>query len=298
MSTAYLAPPGLENDLREELTDVTHTFGRLIIAKGPRQKVFWVQNVWLDPAFVEIESIGDAAKKLRALQRNWWPYSFQHHRRLDLIRAKLPHIEPKPLAFLAKVPSSPLGSFTLADENTLLYASSCESPMPNGEWNFVEDKLGPPSRAYLKLWEFFTRFGVKPEPSDTCLDLGASPGGWTSVLAGMTKKVIAFDRSELDPKVAALTNVEFIAKDAFKVDLKDYPEASWILSDVVCYPEKLHERVSQLISDFPNKKYVFTVKFQGHNHLEIVRKFGELPGALVHLHANKHELTWTNVIDR
>jgi len=25
--------------------------------------------------------------------------------------------------------------------------------VPNGEIRFVEDRIGPPSRAYLKLWE-------------------------------------------------------------------------------------------------------------------------------------------------
>jgi len=298
IQTAYLAPPALEDELRKELVDVTHQFGRLMVAKGPRQRVFWTQNVWLNPVFVEIESIGDAAKKLRAIQRNWWPYNFAHHRRIELIQSKLPHLAPKPIEFLAKVPSSPMGSYTLVAENTLLFASECESATPNGEWNFTEDKINPPSRAYLKLWEAFTRLGIKPGPTDTCLDLGASPGGWTWVLAKLAKKVVAFDRSELDPKVSALPNVTFVAQDAFKVNLADYPDASWIFSDVICYPEKLYEYLSKLLNDFPNKKYVFTIKFQGHNHLEITRKFADLPGTLLHLYANKHELTWTNAVDR
>ena len=47
----------------------------------------------------------------------------------------------------------------------------------------VEDKEGPPNRAYLKLWEALVRLRRWPGPGERCLDLGASPGGWTYVLA-------------------------------------------------------------------------------------------------------------------
>jgi 23S rRNA (cytidine2498-2'-O)-methyltransferase len=292
IQTAYLAPIGLENELKRELKDVTHVFGRLILAQGPAQQVYWAQNIWHDPVFLPIASIGDAAKALRSIQRNWWPYHFEHHRRMKLIQEKLPHLAPKPLAFLAPAPTSPMGSWTLTDENTLLYASQCSSPMPNGEWNFQEDKENPPSRAYLKLWELFTRTGVYPKKTDVCLDLGASPGGWTWVLSQLSKKVYAFDRSPLEDTVTNLRNVEFKAQDAFKVDPAQFPQATWILSDVVCYPDKLFDHISSLLLRFPDKNYVFSVKFQGSDHQEMISRFAGLPGHLIHLCNNKHELTW------
>lgn len=292
--TAYLAPPDLTTQLRSELKDVVHVYERLVVAKGPAQRSYWAQNIWHDATFATISSTGDAAKILRGIQRNWWPYHFANHRRMKLVQEKLPHLAPKPLAFLGPVPTSPLGSYTLIDENTLLYASRCSSPMPNGEWNFAEDKSGPPSRAYLKLWELFTRSGIYPSKNDVCLDLGASPGGWTWVLAGMCKQVFAFDRSPLADRVADMPNVQFFKEDAFKVDPARFPDATWILSDVICYPEKLFERVEGLLADFPNKNYVFTVKFQGADNQAIIEKFATLPGEILHLHANKHELTWVS----
>src|SRR5262245_43807736 len=102
-----------------------------------------------------IASIGDAAKKLRAIQRNWALYSHAHHRRAALIAAKLPKVSAKPLVFGALAPSAPLGSWTLIAADTLLAAPACSSPFSNGEVNFVEDRTAP-SRAYLKLWELFT----------------------------------------------------------------------------------------------------------------------------------------------
>lgn len=294
-NTAYLAPRGLENALRAELSDISHEYGRLFVTQGKAQPSYWAQNIWHDATFLEIASIGDAAKALRAIQRNWWPYQFDYHRRMKLIQEALPHISPKPLDFLGTVPTAPLGSWTLIEEKTLLYASVCSSPVPNGEWNFNEDKVNPPSRAYLKLWELFTRIGVCPSKSDTCLDLGASPGGWTWVLSQLSKAVVAFDRSPLEPRISALPNVSFHAKDAFAVNLDDYPEASWVLSDVVCYPDKLFEHVSKLLAQYPDKKYVFTIKFQGPEHGDVISKFASLPGNVVHLYNNKHELTWYKI---
>ena len=54
---------------------------------------------------------------------------------------------------------------------------------------FIEDKHSPSSRAYLKLWETFTRFQEYPKEGDKCLELGAAPGGWTWVLANLGCKV-------------------------------------------------------------------------------------------------------------
>lgn len=295
IQTAYLAPLGCEKLLLNELKDITHVHGRLLLAKGPPQVVSWTQNIWYDPSFITIKSISDAARILRSIQRNWWAYSFLHHRRMKLIEEKLPHVSAKALNFLDPVPQAPLGSWTLIDENTMLAAGHCESPMPHGEWNFCEDKINPPSRAYLKLWELFTRFGCHPGREDICLDLGASPGGWTFVLAQCAKAVIAFDRSPLDPRISACANVSFEAKDAFKIKLSDYPQASWIFSDVVCYPDKLFSFVSNLVREYPEKRYVFTIKFQGSEHGEIISRFRTLPGHITHLSHNKHELTWFKV---
>lgn len=39
-----------------------------------------------------------------------------------------------------------------------------------------------PSSAYRKLEEAFACMQISPVPSDTCVDLGACPGGWTKAL--------------------------------------------------------------------------------------------------------------------
>ena len=69
-------------------------------------------------------------------------------------------------------------------------AARCASPFPHGEVGFVEDKAIPPNRAYLKLWEAFTLLGRHPGAGERCLDMGASPGGWTWVLQSLGAQVL------------------------------------------------------------------------------------------------------------
>ena len=77
---------------------------------APERSITWAANVWRDPQQIPISSIGDAGKKLRAIQRNWVLYSHAHHRRAALIAEKLPKVSAKPLAFGTSAPTAPLGS--------------------------------------------------------------------------------------------------------------------------------------------------------------------------------------------
>lgn len=290
---AYLAPEGLEKTVELELNDVVEKHERLFIAKGKPQKSYFSQNIWLNPMLLKIESIGDAVRQLKAIQRNWALYPFAVHRRAQLIQNQLPYIPTKPLKFLQKVPESHLGSWTLLDENTILASPHCTSFVPNGEWNFLEDHENPPSRAYLKLWEFFTRIQRYPDKNDVCLDLGASPGGWTWVLRQLGCKVIAYDRSPLDTSMQKDRKIDFYQGDCFKVKPETHPEATWIFSDVVAYPGKVLPFVRDYVKACPDKNFVFTLKFQGTNHYQVIENFMDIPGShIIHLTHNKHELTW------
>jgi len=175
-STAYLAPIGLEDALEKELKEITARYERLFVAKGPPQKVYFAQNIWLNPQTIFFDSISDAARKLRSLSGLWSFYPYQNPRRGELITGQLPYFLPKKLPFPASLPTSQLGSWTLLDSHTLFASPHCSSPFAHGEVHFKESRI-PPSRAYLKLWELFTRIGKWPKKNDRCLEIGASPGG-------------------------------------------------------------------------------------------------------------------------
>ena len=303
--TGYLAAEGYLDQLRTELefagAAVAAVHGRLILAEGPPLAAAWAQNAWFDVQRVAIGSIADAAAKLRAMQRNWALYDFHLHRRAALIEAKLPVVRPKPLSFPQVPPTAPLGSWTLLDHETVLAAQRCASPFRHGEARFVEDREAPPNRAYLKLWEALTLIGRHPAPGALCLDLGASPGGWTWALQRLGARVIAVDKAPLDPGIAALPGVETRQASAFSLDPRSFgPQGAgpvdWLFSDVVCYPARLLTFVRRWLDAGTCRNFVCTLKFQRATDHETARAFAAIPGArLMHLHHNKHELTWTRL---
>ena len=289
---AYLAPENFTDDLVAELggkNAVAAVHGRLVLADGARRPSAWAANVWLDPVQLKIKSIADAARQLCALHRGDWSlYSRQLHRRAQLIAAQLPSPKPKPLPFPVAPPSRAVGAWTLLNEQTVLASPRCSSPWPNGEIEFVEDHDAPPSRAYLKLWELFSRLQVWPQRGERCIDLGACPGGWTWALQNLGARVVAVDKAPLAPRVAKLPGVEFRNESAF--GLKPEP-VDWLFSDVICYPSRLLQLVERWLPVCRN--IVCTIKFQGATDHATARAFAAIPGSrLLHLHHNRHELTW------
>lgn len=299
--TAYLAAEGFEAELDTDLADaglsVSLAHGRLRLTESAPVPMPWAQNIWFDPVLLPAPSIAQAAAALRGLARNWVCYGAGHHRRAALIAEKLPHVSARPLHFGAPAPQAPLGSWTLLDAATLLAAPRCASPFPHGEAQFVEDREGPPSRAYLKLWEVFTLTGQRPAPGALCVDLGASPGGWSFVLASLGGRVRAVDKAPLDPKVLALPGVTALTESAFALDpgqfLQQHGPADWLCCDVICYPERLLGMLRRWLAAGAARRIIATVKFQGATDHAIQREFAAIAGGrLIHLAHNKHELTF------
>lgn len=294
---AYLAVPERKAELLEELghagARILEQHERLVLTDSGPTRAAWASNVWLEAERIPFESIADAARQLQARQRNWAFYGIDHFRRGQLIAESLPHVSAAPLTFGERPPRAPLGSFTLLTPNLLLASAKCSSAFAHGEVSFEENSVEPPSRAYLKLWELFTLTGKRPKRGQTCLDLGACPGGWTWVLAKLGATVTSIDKSPLAPNIAALPNVHFRQMSAFAIDPATHPKVDWLFSDVICYPDRLLEHVQRWLALDKATNFVCTLKFQGETDHATTRAFAKVPGSrLIHLHHNKHELTW------
>ena len=291
IGSAYLAPEGLEATLSESLDRAgagpLQWHGRLALSAAPPVDCPWAQDTWLAPAVHEVASVKGAADVLRGMQRNWSAYGAGHHRRMALINDRLPPVKAAPLAFPDAAPAAHLGAWTLLEPGLLLASPTKASPVPNGEWRFVEDREGPPSRAYLKLWEALTRLGAYPQPGDTGLDLGASPGGWTWVLARLGAAVTGVDKAPLDSRVAAMPGVTQAIDSAFALEPRP---VDWLVCDVIAYPART---LAMLERWLPLARFmVCTIKFQGATDHAAVEAAMQLPGVSVqHLFHNKHELT-------
>lgn len=293
MQSAYWAPEKFSAELRHELGSAyAGEFGSLLLSNEPARDLVWAHSVWRDPRRIEIASINDAAKKLRALRPGPWALApFEHHRRGTLIEeqtrggrkplpAKIPFLSPR---------RAPLGQFLLPEPGVLLAASDTSSWVPQGEPHFEESSEAP-SRAYLKLWEFFTMEGLRPREGETCFDLGASPGGWTWVLAKLGATVTSIDKADLAPHVARMPNVTLRRTDAFKLK----PEKlDWLFSDVICEPRKLLALVHEWRESGLCRNFVCTIKFKGETDFAVLNDFLRIPGSRArHLFHNKHEVTW------
>lgn len=295
----YLAAHGFEQDLLDELklhgVRVRDVKERIVLAEGLFSSA-WAQNIWLEPFFQPITSVGNAVRTLKSIQRNWKLHAVDFHRRAALIEQQLPPVKARPLRFGEPAPSSPLGAWTLWDHDTMLVSAACSSAFPDGEVRFEEDRINPPSRAYLKLWETFTLFGCGPRPGELCLDLGSAPGGWTWVIAGMGARVFSIDKSPIDPRVAAMKGVDHCTGSGFGLEPQTAGCVDWLFSDMACYPERLLGTVHQWLDAGAARNFVCTLKLQGSTDHAVVQAFREIPGSrVVHLSCNKHELTWVNL---
>ena len=309
-SVAFLAYPEMIGLLQSELKNrfgiektPSSVYGDMLVYDLdalPEKNIlpYWSKTTLLNPFILHFDSIGEAARELKAIQRNWAPYQFTQFRRASLIQEKLPYINLKIKKFPFTVPQNPIGIYTLLDQNTLIASSETSSFLPAGNLTLEEDHENPPSRAYLKLQEALVRFCSHfevpfPDENSRCFDAGACPGGWTWVLRQLGSKVFAVDRAELAENLMNDPKVEFMKHDAFTLKPEDLGKFDWIFSDVICYPSRLYEWVNLWLESGLVKNMICTIKMQGEIDWPLVQKFAEIPNSIVvHLNYNKHELTW------
>lgn len=271
-------------------------------ADGITQYPYWAKTTMIEPFFFHFETIGEAANHLKKIQRNWAPYQFTCFRRAELIQQKLPYINLKDRKFPVEIPASPIGLYTLIDEHNLIASAKTTSFLPAGTLRFIEDHENPPSRAYLKIQESLTMAHLLngtpfPNENSLCFEVGACPGGWTWVLAGLGSKVFAVDRAELTPSLMQNPRIKFLAHDAFTLKpqkiAEQFGEVDWIFSDVICYPERLFEWILKWLDYNQKLNMICTIKMQGEIDWNLIQKFSDIPDSIIlHLNYNKHELTW------
>ena len=259
---------------------------------------YWARTVMLEPFIVKFNSIGEAAGELKKLQRNWAPYQYTCFRRAQLIQEKLPYINLKERSFPVKIPSSPMGLWTLIDEHTMIASAATTSTLPAGTLHFIEDHENPPSRAYLKIQESLTMANILngtefPAAGQRCFEAGACPGGWTWVLVGLGASVYAVDRAPLADSLMKNPLVTFQAHDAFTLKPEEIGSVDWVFSDVICYPERLLEWINKWLAYKSDLNMICTIKMQGEINWPLIQEFADIPGSrIMHLNYNKHELTW------
>lgn len=259
------------------------------------ERVYWVLDYW-PVETVSFQSISEGGRLLRQRSKFWAYAGGLNFRRGQLIADELRVRAAKLIDFPAAADDREYSAFTLQGQAVLYSsASPLKGKFAGGVVRFVEDKVGPPSRAYLKLWETLTVARLPlPNATDRVIDLGATPGGWSYVAASLGAKVLMVDRSE--PDAALLRRfpaLRFIRGDGLNPPDAELQQATIILSDMACEPQKLLQSVRQWIQLPKVRAIICTLKFHGVSDKALIREYAALPGARIyHLYHNGHELTW------
>jgi len=292
---AYLPHPDFQKELETELS----LLSKDLFFSNPHffvtEKLFqpaWSQQCWMNCQVLDISSIQNAQLQLKEIGGFWIPYSFQLHRRTQLIAEKIPLFKNKKIIFGEIIPQKKVHCFTLLEKNKLLVSQNIFPQYPGGILEFNEDKQAP-SRAYLKLWETFSLYASLPKKNDKVVDLGSCPGGWTYVLAKTGCEVISVDTAPIDKKILEFPNVHYLKKDAFQLNPNDLGKIDWLFSDIICDPAKLLQLIEKWMKSNLVKNFVCTIKFKGKTNFDVIHKLKKIPNSkIIHLSCNKHELTW------
>lgn len=108
--------------------------------------------------------------------------------------------------------------------------ASNRSAWPGGKHRFKRED-GQVSRAEFKLLEAIDVFGLTLPNEGRALDMGASPGGWTRILAAAGLRVTAVDPAELDARLRGRSGIEHV-----RARIQDYltsaPQFDVIVNDI------------------------------------------------------------------
>ena len=173
------------------------------------------------------------------------------------------------------------------------------SPNPAG-YIEVPDNKEPPSRAFKKLVEAISVFALPMTQGEQCVDLGASPGGWSYVALNRGCSVVGVDRSPCDPSIMNHKRFRFIQGNA----LSWQPPApvTWLLCDVITDPAKTALLIQTWVTNRWCKYFCVTMKFKGQPDfvaIKELRNFLQQQVAwfdLKHLLNNKNEITWVGAL--
>jgi 23S rRNA (cytidine2498-2'-O)-methyltransferase len=205
---------------------------------------------------------------------------------------------------------------SLARPRPLPWGGTDLAPWPGGTV-VVPDDRHPPSRAYRKLEEAFAWMGRHPGAGELCVDLGASPGGWTYTALKHGARVVAVDRAPLLGAVGRHPAVRMVEGNAFtfspgetglgpKGEIRPgrlgrptlAAPADWLLSDVICEPRRSLGLIERWLGAGWCKHLIVTIKFKGTGGYGILaevraalRQAGCPRFRIKHLHHNKNEVT-------
>jgi len=120
----------------------------------------------------------------------------------------------------------------------------------------------PLNRAQHKLREALATFAIELRPGMRALDLGAAPGGWSTVLAEAGCSVVAVDKGELDPTVTQRPEVQHLRMSAQEALTQDLGEFDIIVNDMNLDPPQSADLMCAFAARLkPGSPALMTIKY-------------------------------------
>ena len=157
-----------------------------------------------------------------------------------------------------------------------------------------------PCRSYYKIEEAWMKCGITPGPGETCVDLGAAPGGWTWAALKRGARVIAIDAADLNSRVADHPKCEHLRENGYaylppkKVD--------WMFCDMIVRPMATIGLLERWLEADACRKFVVNVKFRGKEPSSILSSIRDLDAkwhfkrlTVRHLFHDRNEITMVGI---
>lgn len=153
----------------------------------------------------------------------------------------------------------------------------CSSPddnlsdWPGGAIRFQREE-GQISRAKFKLLEAERTFGLDYSLFRRAVDIGAAPGGWTSLLLERGVRVTSVDPAKLHPSLTGHPRLTYLPKNAGKVEFK-HEEFDLLVCDMSWSPRQMAKLINDLLYALAaGGTAVVTVKLMHKKPLQTVRE--------------------------
>lgn len=170
------------------------------------------------------------------------------------------------------------------------------SRFPAGRFKAGDD-WDAPSSAFRKLREALAWFGREIRRGERCIDLGAAPGGWSHVALQAGARVVAVDRANLDPRLAANPRLVHERRTGFSYAPED-PPVDWLLCDIIAEAARSLSLLRRWAEARWFRRTVFHLKFKGtaDYHLAaeavgILKACGYAGARAKHLYHDRNEVT-------
>jgi len=170
------------------------------------------------------------------------------------------------------------------------------SDWPGGAIRFRRED-GQISRAKFKLLEAERTFNLRLDKHERALDIGAAPGGWTSLLLERGLRVTAVDPADLHPSLAGHPRVTWLKRNAGDVS---FPPGAFdlLVCDMNWEPATMAKTVLHHAPSLQaGAEAIVTVKLLHRKPLQTIRNITEMLGRAFHtrrakqLFHNRDEIT-------